>query len=129
MVFSTNDQAGQETVIRKGLPTTSAEAETSLLQGKKLRQAKITMAREDELWVFTLDADTFAIRSMSLPAIDDPLDPMSYFQERIKNLYVFHRAFVQIFQNFLEMVTNENMKEKTTSSIQEWAKNLSSNQE
>ena len=123
LVFSGEGIAAQEITVKKGLPTISAEAQSALLTGKKLRQAKFLLARDEELWTFTLDADKFAFRSMTLPAIE-PLEPHSHFQERIRYLTIFKQVFFHLFENFVNLVSEQEKHEKLTAEIQSWVTHL-----
>ncbi len=90
-----------ESVIRKGMPTFSAEAKAALTVGKKLRQAKLILSRgRGEDWTVTLDADEFVFRGLKLPE-GEAMDPGSIFEERMTNLYVFQKVFFALFQRFL----------------------------
>ena len=121
--FADNENGGQEAVVRKGLPTISAEAQSALLSGKKLQHAKFTLVRDDEVWEFTLDATGFGFRSMRLPEIEE-LEPHSQFQERVKYLNIFQRAFFHLFEHYLKIMTNKPLCEPLIPKIQDWIKNL-----
>ena len=66
LTFSCEKSSAMESVVRKGMPTISAEAKAALAVGKKLTRAKFILVREQEEWSFTLDADTLACRSTKL---------------------------------------------------------------
>ncbi|MCA1808773.1 MAG: recombination-associated protein RdgC, partial [Lentisphaerae bacterium] len=56
LLFDQEEQG--ETAIRKGEPLLSAETRAALLSGKKLRRAKLTLARGgEECWTCAFDAD------------------------------------------------------------------------
>ena len=48
-------------------PASSAEAATALLEGKKLKRAKLKISRRDAEWVFTLDGENFNVSGLSVP--------------------------------------------------------------
>ncbi len=48
-------------------PATSPEARTALLEGKKLRRARMRMEREGVEWVLTVDGETFAVSGLGVP--------------------------------------------------------------
>ena len=61
----------------------SAEAKAALAVGKKLRKAKILMARGDaDKWSFTFDADTFTITGLTLPETEE-MELNARFEERV----------------------------------------------
>lgn len=114
-----------ESVVRKGLPTTSAEAKAALTVGKKLKQAKVTFARANEVWSFTFDAENFMYRSLSLPPGEE-LDPASHFQERVMLLHDFREAFFTLFKRYLDQVMNDEKREQLQKKIQKWVDDMRS---
>lgn len=99
LLFDQEEQG--ETALRKGEPMISAETRAALLSGKKLRRAKVTLARSgEEQWVFTLDADQWVFRSMKLPKTE-AIDPQGRFQERMEWLDTFRRIFLGLYRSFV----------------------------
>ncbi|MCM8524902.1 MAG: recombination-associated protein RdgC [Lentisphaeraceae bacterium] len=107
-----------ETVVRKGLPTMSPEAHSGINSGKKLKSAKISMARGDDVWTFTLDADNFIFKSMKLPD-GEAMDRISRFEERIEALDTFQQAYFSLYSDFIKMVAGKDRKEHLKD-IQDW---------
>ena len=95
-----------------------------MLVGKKIKQAKFTLVRNDEVWNFTLDADNFSFRSMTLPNIEGQLDPISHFEERIRYLDIFRRSFLQLFGRYLTLVTNTKKLQDMSESFHNWVENI-----
>ena len=101
LVFVADGAGALESSIRKGMPTLSAEAKAALTVGKKLKRAKVFLARDkSEQWEVTIDADDFVFRGLKLPE-GEALDPASVFEERVNNLYVFQKVFTALYQRFL----------------------------
>jgi len=48
-------------------PATSPEARTALLEGKKLKKAKMKWTREDVEWIFTIDGENFNVSGLNVP--------------------------------------------------------------
>ena len=89
-----------ESTVKKGCPQMSAEAKAALAVGKKLRKAKILLARGDaEKWSFTFDADTFTFSGLSLPETES-MEIHTRFEERVLALNIFQTAFEAYFQKF-----------------------------
>ena len=107
------------TALREGVPTASAEAQTALLTGKKLRRAKVTLARLDETWTCSFDADNFVFR-LKLPEPKDVLDPASKFQERIQKISTFRELFFELFDQFLDERCDEKKWAKAKKKIHQW---------
>ena len=102
LVFVAEGAGAYESSIRKGMPTLSAEAKAALTVGKKLKRARLILARgRGEEWSVTLDADEFVFRGLKLPE-GEAMDPGSVFEERMTNLYIFQTVFFALFQRFLE---------------------------
>lgn len=106
--------------IREGVPTVSAEAQTALMTGKKLRRAKLTLACGDDTWMTSFDADSFAFR-VKLPEPKEVLDPASRFQERIQKLGEFRDLFFELFDQFLDDRCDEKNWAKAQKKIHQWA--------
>ncbi len=110
-----------ETAIKKGNPMLSGEAITALQSGKKMKKAKILMARGNaEKWSFSFDADTFTFNSLTLPEGEEQ-ERNAKFEERIFNLFILHSVMELYFKKFAESLLNgKNME--TEKKLQEWAK-------
>ena len=129
LVLAADGRGALEAVIRKGLPTTSSEAKAALLVGKKLKQAKFTITKDDQNWTFTLDADNFSFRSMRLPEVEKGLDPMSQFQERIKYLDMFRKGFMGLFKRYLDLVIDSQKMVEISEKFHQWIENLDNESE
>jgi hypothetical protein len=121
LMFVMEGSGAHETVLRKGEPLRSAEAKTALLGGKKLRSAKITLAREDEAWQATLRAEDFSFRGLKLPK-GAPLDPVSRFQERMLALETFREAFLGFFDRFMDERADGAEWARTRADIHTWVR-------
>jgi hypothetical protein len=119
LLFVLEGGGAHEMVLRKGSPLVSSEAKTALLAGKKLRQARITLARGEETWTAAVDAETFAFRSVRLPG-GGQVDAISRFQERMLALDAFRDAFLACFDRFLDERLDEKRWRKTQQEIQRW---------
>ncbi len=111
-----------ETTIKKGdSPLRSAEAKAALAVGKKLKKAKLTLTRANQIWSGTFDADQFAFGSFKLPEGEE-MNEDEIFAERILNLSIFREALSLYFHKFAEIMTGMDFPE-TEKAIREWAKN------
>ena len=123
LAFVAEGAGAFETSVKKGLPTISAEAKAALTTGKKLKSAKIIIARsEGDEWSFTLDADEFIFRGMKLPE-GEALDPISIFEERMTNIFIVQSVFFGLYQKFLAEMTDENKAKEYQQKAREWVKN------
>ena len=101
LTFAMEGEGAHEALLRRGAPEVSSEAKIALLSGKKLRRARLLIARGSETWQTTLDADQFTFRGMKLPE-GEKLDPISRFEERMRLLKTFTDAFLGMYTQFLK---------------------------
>lgn len=88
-------------LLRNGAPMVSSEAKTALLSGKKLRSARITLARARETWSTSFDAPDFTFRGFKFPQSEEKLDAVSAFQQRMLSLNRFSQTFAAFYKAFL----------------------------
>ncbi len=109
-----------ESVVKKGNPLSSAEAKAALQVGKKLRKAKIILARNDaEKWTFTFDADTFAFTGLSLPEGEE-MEPNARLEERVGFLHILHQIMEEYFRLFVTSLQGDKLA-ATEKKIRQWA--------
>ena len=122
LVFAGDGPDAQELVIRKGAPTSSAEAQAALLAGKKLKRAKLTIARaRTEVWSVTVDADKFIFRGLRLPD-GEALEEHAAFAERIISLHLFQALFYALFERYLGEVRERRKAEALEHKLQDWVR-------
>ena len=102
LLFTHEGDGAYETLLRKGEPMNSTESKTCLMVGKKLKQANLTFACGDEIWTFTLDADEFIFRNVKIPKIEEFLDAISNFEERMRRMERLVDMFFVIFDQFVQ---------------------------
>lgn len=76
------------------------EVQSALRQGKRLLRAKVQFDIVDMQYVFTLDAETFDLRSVKLPVPKVP-DLDEYLRMRIQALQHLDRVVRELFEVFL----------------------------
>lgn len=119
--FSSQSKGSGETSVKKGdRPLLSAEAQAALTVGKKLKKAKLTFTRAQDIWSCAFDADRFAYTGLKLP-VGEEMDAASRFAERITNLEIFHDIIQEYFRLYAESVRGENGK-KLAKEILAWTK-------
>ena len=119
LTFVMEGGGAHEIVLRKGEPRVSAEAKAALLAGKKLKRAKITLARGEEMWTCALEAENFAFRGLKLPPTEQ-LDAVSRFQDRMRLLETFSDAFYGIFDQFAAERNDAARWPDTLKEIRKW---------
>lgn len=112
-----------ETSLRNGNPLVSSEAKACLLAGKKLSRAKLSVVKGENVWSFTFDAETFAIRSLKIPQSDQALDFVSRFSERMLMLEEITEILMALYAEFLDLRTAPETWNKVRSEMQDWTAN------
>lgn len=121
LVFALASEAkgAAETAVKKGgSPLRSAEAKAALVVGKKLKKAKISFCRGQDIWAGSFDADRFAFSGLSLP-VGEEMDRNSRFDERITNIRILHKIICEYFRVFVEAVRSPDWH-KTEADILKW---------
>jgi hypothetical protein len=118
LAFSAEAKGSAETSIKKGNPTRSAEAKAALQVGKKLKKAKVSIVRGEEVWSFNFDADKFVFGGLSLPDGEE-MEPASRFAERVNFMHIFNLAIQGYFKKFVESVTGKDFQ-SLEKKIQKW---------
>ena len=109
-----------ESSLRKGTPTNSAEARSAMMVGKKLRSARIVLARnKGEEWSCTLDASQFVIRGLRLPE-GESLDPVDLFIDRMTSLDTFRQVLFELFHLYLKTVTDPKGRAEYQAKAKAW---------
>ncbi len=119
LTFVLEGQGAHETVLRKGSPVLSSEAKSALLAGKKLRRARLVLARGEEIWSTNLDAEEFVLRGLKLPAVESA-DPVGRFHDRMMLLDTFREALLGWLECFLEERINPDVWSETRADIHRW---------
>lgn len=120
--YSAEARGAGEITVKKGSPPRSAEAKSALAVGKKLRKAKLTLARGEDVWSGSFDADRFAFSGLSLPDGEE-MEQHSRFAERVMHLDMFQKAMTEYFAKFVEATTGGNWAAKQKA-IVDWAADL-----
>ena len=114
-----DERGAGEADLKKGdSPLRSAEAKAALGVGKKLRRAKLSVTRGEEIWSGTFDADTFAFGSFSVPQ-GEKLDEDDAFIERMESVVTFKTALTEYFKVFVDAMSPEK-RAGTEKNIREW---------
>ncbi len=120
LTFVAQGGGAYESSLRKGTPTISAEARSAMMVGKKLRSAKIMLARnKGEEWSCILDASQFILRGLKLPE-GDAMDPVDVFVERMTNLDIFRQMLFELFHLYLNTVTDSAKRAQYQKDAKKW---------
>lgn len=119
LCFIADGKGALESVVRKGNPLRSAEALTALKVGKKMKKAKIIIAKDNLIWSAVFDADKFAFSSVSLPEGEE-MEAGERFTERMEHVRTFVAIVRALFARFLGEAEKNTWKDKVKK-IKAWA--------
>ena len=97
--------AGEATIKKGDSPVRGAEVKAALSVGKKLRKAKLTFTRLNQIWSGTFDADNFSFSSFALPE-GEAQDRGEIFAERVEFLDIFREALTAGFRQYANAMLN-----------------------
>ena len=114
------ERAAQEAVLRRGAPLSSAEAQTALRGGKKLRRARLTLSAHPRTWSCTFDAGQFVFRGLKVTEPEERVDAVSLFQNRMAELGGFFRVMGGLVARFARLRAHTDEWSKTRAAIHAW---------
>ena len=102
-------------------PATSPEARTALLEGKKLKKARVKWRRENTDWIATLDGETLQVTGLAIP---NPgrmpfADQMALRMEMVRE---FEQILEELFETFLTLRLDDKDWAKELKSIHKWVR-------
>ncbi len=107
LVLESGDGEYAETVVCQGMHADLKEGKEALRQGKKIKEARIKLGRDEDTWEFTLKADRFSFQSLKLPVmtdkLDDPEDRDGAILERLYLIETATKTMISIFRLFLDL--------------------------
>jgi len=80
----------------------SPEVRAALRQGKRLVRSKLVFTAQDNTWTFTLDAETFDLKSVKLP-VPKLADLDEYLALRVQATQHLARLVEELFDGFLPL--------------------------
>lgn len=119
LTFTMEGAGAHETTLRKGNPTLSAEAKTSLLSGKKISKAKFAFALGETLYEVTV-GDDFVFRSLKLSDPEESLDAVSLFMERMQQINDLSEAFLGAYDIFIDLRSDREKWKAERTKIHKW---------
>jgi hypothetical protein len=112
-------QGAHEVTVKKGNPLISSEVKSALVAGKKLRKARLTVARGEQTWSCTIDGCSWAFGSLKTPK-GERLDPVSALQERMISIGDFVGAIEAVYKKFLAVRADERQWAEEVDRIRKW---------
>lgn len=102
-------------------PATSPEAQTALIEGKKLRRTRLKLERDGVEWVLTIDGETFNFTGLAIPnpgrmPFEDSLTM------RAEMMFEFERTLSALYEEFLHLRLDPKKWSKEIHAIHEWVR-------
>ena len=109
-----------ETVVRNGEnPLRSAEAKAALVVGKKLKKAKLSLVRDEQVWSCTFDADNFNFSSFKPPE-GEKLGAEEALTERVYSTGIFKEGIDLLFRTYADAMLGSE-REALIADMRKWA--------
>ncbi len=109
----------ERVTIRGRDPLGSPEAEHALLLGKLPRQVGLRFIFEQNEWLATLDAASFALSSVKLPALLSEGEE-EHFHERLRFFEQLHDLVQGLYRHFLRVRLSPEWKSGLLPAMQRW---------
>ena len=116
-----------ESVVCQGQHADLKEGKEAVRQGKKIKEARISLGRDSAKWEFTFKADTFQFQSLKLPIptdadIEQEEDKSGRTLERIYLIETAVKTMDDLFLQFLSLRLSEQWADEA-SRMEKWAGN------
>jgi hypothetical protein len=119
LTFFMEGDGAHEAKLKNGEPLLSGEAKTALMSGKKLSQACVVLAKDQEEWKVELDASEFVFRGLTLPK-PEPVDKISRYHDRMRSINTFLTGFLSLYDLFLDERLDSARWSEARSEIHRW---------
>ncbi|MDQ5985184.1 MAG: hypothetical protein CSYNP_00889 [Syntrophus sp. SKADARSKE-3] len=101
-----------ESVVCQGQHADLKEGKEAVRQGKKIKEARISLGRDSAKWEFTFKADTFQFQSMKLPVptdmdVEEEEDKSGRTLERIYLIETAVKTMDDLFAQFITLRLSE----------------------
>lgn len=109
----------RSTALKGGSPTTAPEARTALLEGKKLKKARLKISGDGVDWIAGIDAETMAIGGLNLPRAGQ-LPFEEHLKLRVEFALDFEAILTDLWGEFLLLRLDEPSWKPELKRIQAW---------
>ena len=109
-------------MLKGDSPATAPEARTALLEGKKLKKAKLKWVREDVEWTFTIDGENFNVSGLNIPN-PGKLPFEEFMLMRLEMVREFEEVLQDLLETFLELRLDQKQWKRELEEIQQWVSN------
>lgn len=108
IVLCDDEEDGGTDILRAGDPAVSDEAAVALRTGKKPRQLRLSLVRDQQEWRFTLD-ERLQFRSVRLPDTESD-HPADIFGDQMDGVRFLDTVVDALFTRFVEVRLSDDWK-------------------
>ncbi|MEO8376366.1 MAG: hypothetical protein ABI579_01745 [Candidatus Sumerlaeota bacterium] len=102
LLFASEGGEARKVTLSGEEAASAPEVQSALRQGKRLMRAKLLFTAVEDTWAFTLDAETFDVKSAKVPVPMIP-DMNQYIQMRIESLSRVYHLLDELYEQFLSL--------------------------
>lgn len=102
LLFASEGGEARKVTLAGEEAASAPEVHAALRQGKRLVRAKLLFTAHEDIWAFTLDAETFDVKSAKLP-VPTIADANQYIQMRIESLSRLYHLLDELYEQFLAL--------------------------
>jgi recombination associated protein RdgC len=127
LVLASGDGEYSETVVCQGLHADMQEGKEALRRGKKIKEARLKVVKDETKWEFTFKADMFQFQSLKLPAIMELEEEMDREGRNLERIYLVERiidTMDRLFTAFLQIRNSSQWKEDELPRMGKWVNEL-----
>jgi len=126
LIFAGSNSSVKESAFKGGAPAYAEEALSAFFSGKMIQEAKFVLQNKDYQWMFLVNADDLALRSVKLPALGAD-NVQSQHAQRIKLLHMLFDIFQSLYQDYLKLRMSDTIQEEL-SLFKAWVQEQTKNQ-
>jgi hypothetical protein len=123
LVLASGDGEYSETVVCQGLHADMQEGKEALRRGKKIKEARLKVVKDETRWEFTFKADMFQFQSLKLPAIVELEEEMDREGRNLERIYLVEKiidTMDRLFAAFLQIRHSPQWKKDELPRMEKW---------
>ncbi|MBN1665025.1 MAG: recombination-associated protein RdgC [Deltaproteobacteria bacterium] len=127
IVLASGDGDYAEQIVCQGLHAGLLEGKEALRQGKKIKEARVRLAVDADVFEFTFKADRFHLQSLKLPETLDDEDDRDADGKTLERLYLIERPFKtmeRLFGLYLDLRLSPQWDADETPRMNKWLERL-----
>lgn len=98
-----------ENILKGGTPAYATEAQTALLNGKLVHEAKFILQKDDQEWLWAMKADDLALRGVRLPNVAEG-DAETHMSRRFEFMEMLTSVVDTLFREYISIRLSNRFK-------------------